>query len=378
MHESRQTDDEDDKPSPAQAAIVGKAACGSAMSRLKLSRPLWLLLAVLVLAAAGLLAWWLRPLSVSTVLATPGVAIDAIYASGAVEPTVVLPVAPRSGGILAELRVDEGAEVRKGEVLARLDDADLANTVKELEAKARYASAQYARAQDLVRRGFVARTELDRGRSELDAANAALRRARAQRGFLALTAPEDGRVIRRDGEIGQFIAPGQAVLVLACCAPLRVTAQVDEEDIARLQPGQPVVLSSDALPGRSFDGQVAEVTPQGDPVARSYRVRIQLTTPEPFQIGMTVDANIIVARHEGALLVPSAAIRDAAVWVLRDGRLHRQPVRTGIAGSERSEILAGLDAGSQVVTGPLEGLSEGRRARAEPAAQEKLPAQALP
>ena len=336
------------------------------MSRVKV-RSLWIFISILAVASGGMAAWLLRPLSVVTVQPARGAAVDAIYAAGAVEPMVMLPVAPRSGGVLTQL-IDEGSTVTKGELLARLEDTDLVSTVDELDAKVRYARSQYTRTQDLVQRGFLARTELDKIRSELDAATAVLKRAQAQRGFLTLTAPADGLVIRRDGEIGQFIPPGQAVLVLACCAPLRVTADVDEEDIGRLRVGQPVVLSSDAIPGRSFDGQVTEVTPKGDPVARTYRVRISLVKPDEFHIGMNVDANIIVDKHEDALLVPSATISKSGVWVLVDGRLHRQPVKTGIAGAERTEILSGLDAQTQIVTGPLEGLRDNRRARSEPAA----------
>lgn len=312
--------------------------------------------------------WLLRPLSVLTVQPVRGVAVDAIYVAGAVEPTVMLPIAPRSGGVLTQL-IDEGSAVTKGQLLARLEDADLVGTVDELDAKTRYARAQYMRTQDLVQRGFLARTELDKARSELDAASAVLKRAQAQRSFLTLTAPADGLVIRRDGEIGQFIATGQVVLVLACCAPLRVTANVDEEDIGRLLVGQPVVLSSDAIPGRSFDGQVSEITPKGDPVARTYRVRITLAAPDEFHIGMNVDANIIVGKHENALLVPSAAISDSGIWVLLDGHLHRQSVRVGIAGTQRTEILSGLDTRTLIVTGPLEGLRDNRRASGKPATE---------
>ena len=337
------------------------------MSNVKIRRSLWIFVTIFSVASGGMAAWMLRPLSVVTVQPTRGAAVDAIYATGAVEPTVMLPVAPRSGGVLTQL-IDEGAVVTKGELLARLEDADLLSTVDELDAKVRYARAQYTRTQDLVRRGFLARTELDKTHSDLDATTAALKRAQAQRGFLTLNAPAAGLVIRRDGEIGQFIAPGQAVLVLACCAPLRVTANVDEEDIGRLRVGQSVVLSSDAIPGRSFDGQVSEVTPKGDPVARTYRVRISLATPDEFHIGMNVDANIIVGKHEDVLLVPSAAISDSGVWVLVGGRLHRLPVQIGIAGTEHTEILTGLDARAMIVTGSPEGLRENRRARSKPAA----------
>lgn len=321
--------------------------------------------AALAIAAAVALWWWRDgPLTLTLVTPTRGPAVEAIYATGSVEPTISMPIAPRVAGRLVALNVDEGDSVRKGQLLAKLDDSDLAGTVEELAARAKYARAQYERTQNLVERGFISKGELDRTRADLDAAEAILRRAQAQRDFTALTAPADGTIIRRDGEIGQYIPVGQALFHLSCCAPLRVTADVDEEDIPRVHVGQKVVLRADALPERVFDGEVSEITPKGDPVARSYRVRIKLADTAPFRIGMTVDANLVVAERANALLLPVSAVEDGAVWVVADGRLHRQPVKTGVAGSGRVEITEGLDAGAQVVEVPGDALREGRRVRA--------------
>ena len=256
--------------------------------------------------------------------------------------------------------------MRKGQVLARLDDADLASTVEELQARAGYAQSQYERIANLVRQGFMSKAELDRTRADLDAAQAAVKRARSQRDYMALTAPADGLIIRRDGERGQFIPAGQAVFFLSCCAPLRVTAEVDEEDIARVHVGQKVVLHADALPGEVLDGKVAEVTPKGDPIARSYRVRIALADPGRVKVGMTVDANLIVAERPNALLVPATAVQRNAVWTVNNGRAHRQPVRIGVTGAGRTEILEGLSPDARIVDSPPADLREGRAVRPRP------------
>jgi RND family efflux transporter MFP subunit len=306
---------------------------------------------------------------VSVVAPTRGPAIDAIYATGTVEPTVMLPIAPRVGGRIVELNVDEGSQVRKGQVLARLDDTDLASTVEELQARAGYARSQYQRIANLVRQGFMSQAELDRARADLDAALAAVKRARSQRDYMSLTTPADGLVIRRDGERGQFIPAGQPVFYLSCCAPLRVTAEVDEEDIARVRIGQKVVLQADALPGEVLDGNVAEVTPKGDPIARSYRVRVSLADPSRLKIGMTVDANLIVAERPNALLVPASAVQGNAVWTVTNGRAHRQPVRIGVTGAGRAEIVEGLSPDARIIDSPPSDLREGRAVRPRPPAE---------
>jgi RND family efflux transporter MFP subunit len=327
----------------------------------------WILV-IVVLAAGGGVLWWREgPVSVGVVTPTRGPAVEAIYATGTVEPSVMMPIAPRTAGRLAELNVDEGSKVRKGQVLARLDDADLTSTVEELAARARFAREQHQRTQDLVKKGFLAQLELERTRSDLEAADAAAKRSRTQRDFMALTAPADGLIIRRDGEIGQFIPVNQPVFYLSCCAPLRVTAEVDEEDIPRVRVGQKVVLRADALAGQTFEGQVSDITPKGDPVARSYRVRVKLADPGQLQVGMTVDANLIVAERSNALLVPTGAIQSGNVWVVNDGKLHRQAVRTGVAGTVRTEIVDGLAPDASIVAIPGDGLRDGRSVRAHTA-----------
>ena len=335
---------------------------------------------MIALGAIATAAWWREAaVPVSIVAPTRGPAVDAIYATGTVEPTVMLPIAPRAGARLVELNADEGSSVRKGQVLARLDDADLTSTVEELEARARYARAQHTRIEDLVKKGFMAKAESDRTKSDLDAADAAVRRARSQRDYMALTAPENGLIIKRDGERGQFIPAGQAVFVLSCCAPLRVSAEVDEEDIPRVHVGQKVVLRADALPGEVLDGKVKEITPKGDPVARSYRVRIELAAPERFKVGMTVDANLIVAERQDALLVPATAVQKGSassgsastnapststVWTIDGNRhLRRHTVKVGVSGSGRTEIMEGLEPDARVVDSPPADLREGQLTR---------------
>ena len=328
---------------------------------------LWLAGAA-ALAALGVLAWRQWPASVEVGRPMRGPAIEAVYATGVVEPTVTMPIAPRSGGRITALLADEGAHVLRGQVLARIESQDLEHTVQEVTARERLARTQYERTRDLVAQHFVSPAELDRTRSELDAAQAALRRAQALRDYNQLAAPAEGRVLRRDGEVGQFIGAGQTVFTLACCAPLRVAAEVDEEDIARVAVGQTVTMRGDALPKVLFDGIVAEITPKGDPVARSYRVRITFVDPQGaerqgLRSGMTLDANIIVERRDNALLVPNRALHGDAVWVVNGARLHKRTVQHGVAGSDRTEIIGGLSEIDAIVLASVDTLRDGHRAR---------------
>jgi multidrug efflux pump subunit AcrA (membrane-fusion protein) len=97
-------------------------------------------------------------------------------------------------------------------------------------------------------------------------------------------------------------------------------------------------------------------------------VRIRLADPAGLQIGMTVDANLVVTERQDALLVPSAAIQTGALWLVADGRLHRQPVRIGVAGALRTEILDALPPDAKVVATPSEDLRDGAAVRIRPPA----------
>lgn len=295
---------------------------------------------------------------------TRGPAVQAVYATGTVEATVMMPIASRTAARLMQLNVDEGSKVARGQVLAQLEDADLQHTIKQLQAQEEYARKDYERQAELVKRKVVSPQAYDQSRSNWEAAQAATRAAIAQAGYLKLLAPADGLIIKRDGEIGQMIPANTPVFWLSCCAPLRISAEVDEEDIAQVRPGQAVLIRADAFPGQVFHGSVQEITPMGDPVARSYRVRIAFTGDTPLQIGMTAETNIIVGEHKDALLVPSSAVVQEKIWLVKDKRLVRRPVATGAHGTQETEIKSGVAMDDLVVLHPDSTLQAGRKVRA--------------
>ena len=128
--------------------------------------------------------------------------------------------------------------------------------------------------------------------------------------------------------------------------------------------GQRVVLRADALPGQVLEGTVSDITPKGDPISRSYRVRIKVPNTKGLMAGMTVEANLVVTQRDKALLVPSSAVQKNNVWVVQNGAAHQQAIQVGIAGSSKTEVLSGLSDGVQVVTLPTAEITEGRRVRA--------------
>jgi RND family efflux transporter MFP subunit len=164
-----------------------------------------------------------------------------------------------------------------------------------------------------------------------------------------------------------MIGANQTVFWLYSNAPLRISAEVDEEDIAQVRPGQEVLIRSDALPGQTFHGQVQTVTPKGDPVARSYRVRISLPASTPLMIGMTTETNIILRQSDHALLLPAASVQQETVWRVENGRLSPHKVTIGAKGAMEFEILEGVDDGDWIVAAPSPSLQAGQQVHAVPA-----------
>jgi RND family efflux transporter MFP subunit len=323
----------------------------------------WVALVVLLGICAGAGYWFSSPPTVVVVHPRRGPAVQSVYASGTVEPTVMVPISARSSARLVQLDADEGSAVAKGQVLARLENDDLRRAIDMAEAEERYAKAELDRLGVLVGRQVVARSVYDRAKANWEKARAAAEQASALAGYLQLVAPADGTIIRRDGEIGQLIGANQTVFWLSCCAPLRISAEVDEEDITQIRSGQEVLIRSDAYPGRIFDGKVQQVTPKGDPVARSYRVRISLPADTRLMIGMTTETNIVLRRSEDALLLPAGAVQQDKAWRVENGRLHPNNVTVGARGASEVEILRGVNDGDWIVTTPSPRLKAGQHVR---------------
>lgn len=312
------------------------------------------------LALAGLYFYFMTRIAVTVVHPSRGPAVEAVYATGVVEPVNWAKVGPLIAGRLAEIHVTEGQRVAKGKVLARLDDREARANVAQLAARAEFLQTELARQADLLKKNFISRQNYDRTASELLQAQAALAAARKPLAEMALIAPMDGVVLRKDGEIGESVFANQTLFWVGDPGRLWITAEVDEEDIARVKPGQRVLIKADAFPGEVLQGTVGEITPKGDPINKSYRVRVALPGNTPLRIGMTTEVNIVAREETAALLAPSGAVSDGRVWVVREGKARQVEIKTGIVGHQVTEIVAGLSEKDDVIINPPAGLKEGQ------------------
>ena len=348
------------------------------------------------------------------------VAMTSVTANGYVVARTKASVSAKIPGRLAFLGVSEGSVVRRGEVIARLDNADYQAAVSQAEANIASAEAtviearadrdQLAREADRARSiraqnaTLISQQELDLATSRaaqgearvqaaearVRAAEAGLRVAQANDENTVIRAPFSGTVLRKDAEVGEVVAPSVgggltrgAVGTLADLTTLEVEVDVNEAYIGRIRGGRPARITLDAYPDTSFRGSVRQVVPTADRQRATVQVKVSIADRDPRilpEMGAKVDflqppdsAEAQLAYGAGvsaaAIRVPAAAVRTDAgasvVWVVRDGRLVRRPVTAGPVSGDFREIRSGLNGGEQLLVGGVETPSEGMRVKVQ-------------
>lgn len=325
-----------------------------------------LIMSGLLAVLAVLTAWsLLKAPSIPAAAVKRGPAVEAIYATGTVEPVRWARISPTITARLVEIAVKEGDVVAQGDRLALLDDGEAKARLNELAAKESYLKQDLDRIRRLEKNEYASRQSGEKAQSELGQAANARVAAQKRLSEYVLTAPVAGTVLRRDGEPGEVMQPGQVMFWVGEPKPLRVTAEIDEEDIVRIKVGQKALLKADAFPGQPLESMVAEITPKGDPINKTYRVRLELPEDTKLLIGMTVEVNVVLRETADALLVPSQALDDHHLWVFTNGRLERRAVKTGAVGPASAEILEGVAEGDMVASAPTKALKNGQRASAD-------------
>ncbi len=324
------------------------------------------IMAALLIAAGGAALWWWyveRGPEVTAVQPTRGTAVEIVYATGAVEPVRWAKVASVIRDRIVEVCDCEGQQVHKGDVLARLDDREVQAQLLELKAREDFAKREMARVTELMGRGTATVQAYERASTDLRQVQGLMSVQMEKLADYVISAPMDGIVLRRDGEVGEIAETGQVLFRVGVPTPLQIVAEVNEEDIPRVVVGQLVLFRTDAFPNRRIEGKVREMTPMGDVVAKTYRIRIALPDDTPLKIGMSVEANIVTREKSNALLLPAETLQGTSLYVLDGNRVKRRQVEVGIRGTRLVEIVAGLDETEKVASPAPAALRETQRVR---------------
>jgi len=358
--------------------------------------PRRVLIGIAVVAAIAALVWWLgRPKPVQVVLTQVGRGtVEATVSNtraGTVEACQRTKLSTIAGGRIEVMAVKEGDKVKKGQLLMQLWNDDqqaeqrLAQAALETARKrvveactvADNAVREAERRRDLFKQGFISESAYDSARVDADARSAActtaktdvaqaqarVEVARVARGRTVLIAPFDGIVAKIVGEVGEYSTPSPPgvptppAIDLIDDSCLYVEAPMDEVDAPKIRVGQPVRITLDALPKRSFPGKVKRIAPYVSAVEKQARtVDIEATFDDPASagrllVGYSADVEVILDVRQDALRVPTSALLEGGrVLVLDDGKLAERKVGTGLANWEYTEIVDGLTAGDRIVT----------------------------
>lgn len=342
---------------PGSPAPVIRGASGQ-------TRRLLLGLAIVAAAAGG---WWALGRAPEVGLVSPvlGDAAEVVYATGNVEPVRWAKVTAVQRKRIVELCDCEGKTVAQGQVLARLDDAEERAILAELIARLDRHQADAARLKRLARSKISPEATYEEKQTQVREYEARVNAQKERIADLVLRAPMNGVVLRKSGEVGEIAGtgPGDVLFWVGEPLPLRITAEVNEEDILRVKRGQVVLLRHEGHDGPPLRAKVGETTPMGDPASKTFRVYFDLPDDTPLRVGMSVEANVVVREAKGVLLLPGETLGDGQVQVVEAGRVRLRPVTTGIRGTRMVEIVAGVGAGDQVISPFRRDLAEGSRVR---------------
>ncbi|MCI2399537.1 efflux RND transporter periplasmic adaptor subunit [Aliiroseovarius subalbicans] len=408
-----------------------EATLGVGHAKRRVPHWVWWVLAILV--AIGVTMWWMQEVEerravhyVTEEVVTGDLTIT-VTATGTVEPTNLVEISTEISGTMAEVLVDFNDTVQAGQVLAMLDTTQLNAQLSVQKASHAAAAAQLTSAeasltearlnfetvQQLDQRGVTSRTNvtaaqaaLDRARANvasaqanLDLAQAQLDAQQAELAKATIHAPIDGIVLRRDVDAGQIVAASlsapELFTIAEDLAQMELQVDVSEADIGRIAVGDIASFTVDAYDDQTFPATISMVRFASDNTDGlvTYKAILSVANDDLLlRPGMTATADITVARHEQALLVPNGALRfappqvveekaeeneagggllallipdneednrvrsDRSVWVLRDGVALEVSVEKGDTDGQMTQILSGdIVVGDQVITDMIEG-----------------------
>ncbi|MCH9026622.1 MAG: efflux RND transporter periplasmic adaptor subunit [Proteobacteria bacterium] len=293
--------------------------------------------------------------------------IFAVYsATAALEADGEAEVVAKVGGEIVELLVEEGDIVKSGQILARLDGDRLRLEAQQARANLSKLEQEHKRNTDLRERGLISADAFENIRYEMDSLRAAYNMARLELSYTEIKAPIDGVVADRYVKLGNTISADEPVFHISDMNPLLGYLHVPEREFRKLRPGQPVRISVDAIPEKTFSGVVARISPTVSPETGTFKVTVEVAASEgQLKPGMFGRFNIVFDQREQAILVHRSAIivgdLDTVVYVIEDGVARRRPITTGYTSDGNIEILEGLTGDEEIVIVGQSGLKDGTR-----------------
>jgi membrane fusion protein (multidrug efflux system) len=272
-------------------------------------------------------------------------------------------VIAKVSGVALQVLVEEGQYVHAGQTLVRLDSARTALVAAQSAAQLRKLEANYARSRQLADQKLISANDNDQLRYDLENARAANKAANLELEYANVTAPISGVIASRSIKSGNFVQINTPIMRIVDVSRLEAVLNVPERELATLKSGLPVQLAVDALPGKTFTGKVDRVAPVVDSGSGTFRVVCAFADGAALRPGMFGRIKIDYDQRADALVVPRAALledeADPAVFVVRNKKSARVPVKLGYMDGEWAEVRSGIKQGDQVVIAGKSALRDG-------------------
>lgn len=293
--------------------------------------------------------------------------VFAVYSGTApIEAFADAVVIAKVGGEVKEIFVEEGMEVKAGQVLARLDGDRLRLEKRQADANLQKLQRDYQRNVDLNERGLISAGDFEKIKYEMDALEASYNLASLEYSYTEIRAPIDGVISERFIKVGNTIEVNTPTFQVTSLEPLISYLHVPEREYRRIDAGQSATIKVDAVPQTEFIATVVRVSPVVDPNTGTFKITVEVTDrSRRLKPGMFGRISIVHDMHANALQVPRSAIVDdagsSAVFVVEDDVAHRRPVVTSYVQNGFVEITDGLSDGERIVTIGQAGLKQGAK-----------------
>jgi len=295
------------------------------------------------------------PIPVETELPTRGDVYAMYTGTAPIEAYAEADVIAKVAGEIRELLVEEGDDVVKGQILARLDGDRLRLELNESKANLRKLQRDYERNVDLKSKGLISEGDFEKIKFEMEALEASFNLASLELDYTQIRAPIDGVIAERYVKLGNTVSIGEPTFRVTGLDPLVAYLHVPEREYRHIEAGQPVGIQIDALSGDPIVAAVSRVSPIVDPQTGTFKITIEIFDKDRrIKPGMFGRISVVYDVHENALQIPRSALVEEtdtlSVFVVEDGTAVRKTVTTGYGNKGMIEIVSGIEDGAQVVT----------------------------
>jgi membrane fusion protein (multidrug efflux system) len=288
-----------------------------------------------------------------------------LTAVGSISPVQGAMISAELAGTVSDVQFENGASVKKGDVLLKLDASSEQAQLRSADADAALAKNDFDRARDLSARKVISAAEFDAAQSKFTQKKAAIDNMRALIDKKEIHAPFDGVAGIRTVNPGQMVKVGDPLVSLQTLDRVYVDFSMPQQQMADLKAGLPVKVTTDAIPGRDFEGKLTAVNSSIDATTRNVTLQATLDNPDhALRSGMFARVKVLLPQKNPTLFIPATAVAYApygnSVYVIekkhdektkKDALIIRQQfVRTGEARGDFVAVTEGLKAGDQIVS----------------------------